>query len=876
MRGVDGLLRVPRSGAATWGSPIKKAYRGGYNRKTENARGRLIAGGVSLLMGVAMLTALPATAAGNEYRNAVLASDPVAYWRLDESSGPSATDAAGGGLDAVFKGTPRYAVAGLVSDAGSRAARFDGSPDGVDLPDSHAINTARMYTKKSVELWFRADSVTSRQVLYEEGGLTRGLAMYVYQGRLYMGGWNTANDDASTPWGPSYVSTPVEANTTYHAVLVYDRPAGRVKGFLNGVNVGNKTGVGNLYSHSNDAGIAKVNDNVVFHNGSWTGDGRWFGGVIDEVALYNDVLSASTIAAHYTIGAVPPTVPYDELVLDANPIAYWRLGETGGATAADSSGNGLAGTYLNNPTLGAPALLNGVSNSSVRFDGTNDHVDLPSDAAINDGGPYMSRTVEAWFDVASTTSAQMIFEEGGQARGLSLYVKGGAVHAGGWNTVDDGINSPWGPVFVSTPVSAGATYHVVFVMDHAANTLRLYTNGIQRHQRSGVGALYGHTRDGAIGAMRDDSRTADSPHAGNGMRFGGRIDEVALYDDALSAATVAHHHAVGTTGEPSPDPDPETGPLAIGPQTSVGTIGPIPTASQPYNLADVLNENSGLAVHPGNPAILAGHEDNADDARIWFFAKDGAAGNTGRPPKAIYNLPGTEAGDFEELASDGTNLYVWDNDENGVDVVGRIFKFLPPPVTVGQAFVQGDMPYTMHLIRLKLPTGGWVRRGIDIEGVAIHRQTGDLLLVEKDWIKRFNDDPQERPMLWRVPGFTTAAPGSTVVGDFIGRLAGRVDPNVGSANVGGLLLSMDISPDGNVLAVKNHEEVMLYYLGGNSDWAQRFDEQSWRADPTDVFPIDTSEALVFGQSMLGLYSLTEGAGNRPNSPHVHRYSISSG
>ena len=39
---------------------------------------------------------------------------------------------------------------------------------------------------------------------------------------------------------------------------------------------------------------------------------------------------------------------YRDVLADA-PLAYWRLGESGGATAADSSGNGRVGTYVTRP-----------------------------------------------------------------------------------------------------------------------------------------------------------------------------------------------------------------------------------------------------------------------------------------------------------------------------------------------------------------------------------------------------------------------------------------------------------------------------------------------------------------------------------------------
>jgi hypothetical protein len=58
-------------------------------------------------------------------------------------------------------------------------------------------------------------------------------------------------------------------------------------------------------------------------------------------------------------------------VLADQPIGYWRLGETSGTTAADSSGYQRSGIYVNAPTLGAASLLSSDPNALVRLNGAN-------------------------------------------------------------------------------------------------------------------------------------------------------------------------------------------------------------------------------------------------------------------------------------------------------------------------------------------------------------------------------------------------------------------------------------------------------------------------------------------------------------------------
>jgi hypothetical protein len=82
-------------------------------------------------------------------------------------------------------------------------------------------------------------------------------------------------------------------------------------------------------------------------------------------ALCSVALAAScTIMNGLTLD--PPS-DYAALVLAAGPIAYYRLDETSGSTARDSSGNGHDCTYVGDVTPGVPGLVAG--NAATRFDG---------------------------------------------------------------------------------------------------------------------------------------------------------------------------------------------------------------------------------------------------------------------------------------------------------------------------------------------------------------------------------------------------------------------------------------------------------------------------------------------------------------------------
>jgi Calx-beta domain len=85
--------------------------------------------------------------------------------------------------------------------------------------------------------------------------------------------------------------------------------------------------------------------------------------------LYRNVVPGPGLSGVRIIGSGPQEVAPDldgSAVLADNPVAFWRLGDAGGATAADATGNGYNGTYVGDvtalsaaPTNDGAALLTG-------------------------------------------------------------------------------------------------------------------------------------------------------------------------------------------------------------------------------------------------------------------------------------------------------------------------------------------------------------------------------------------------------------------------------------------------------------------------------------------------------------------------------------
>lgn len=223
----------------------------------------------------------------------ILGSNPVGYWQLNETAGTTAVNQGSGG--AAINGTYQNGVSlgnpGLYSNSPDTSASFDGVNDRVVIPNSALINVGNQ-SLRTVELVFNADTTTGRQILYEEGGNTNSLNIYINNGRIY---FNTR--DAGS-FGPFAINTTINAGETYHAAIVFDAPNNTVSGYLNGELVGTGVVTGPLSSHTDGIGIGSLNGSSYMHDGPSPANTYRFNGFISDVALYNRAMGESEVRAH--------------------------------------------------------------------------------------------------------------------------------------------------------------------------------------------------------------------------------------------------------------------------------------------------------------------------------------------------------------------------------------------------------------------------------------------------------------------------------------------------------------------------------------------------------------------------------------------------
>jgi hypothetical protein len=303
-------------------------------------------------------------------------------------------------------------------------------------------------------------------------------------------------------------------------------------------------------------------------------------GLQDDTAEHNQL---TTSASFVTTGDYASQIGLD------GAVRYWRFDDPVGSstvasltTGADALSLGVA-TLDGSPTLpalGEPSLVSSEpTDPSILFTAaSSQYVAVPNGADINiTSGPWFTKSFEFWFNANSVpapgttgdAATAGIFKEGAITRGVNFYLwrdpndpnpdEADLVFSA-FNNASDGLGSPWGasagppsstpPVYVQTPIEAGQTYHVVgvFAGNAATNgTLTLYINGVPVAVTNGVGELYNHSGNIEIGAGGTTSLDAQGDQTALGY-YDGVLDDLSLYDTALSANSVALHYQLGVNG----------------------------------------------------------------------------------------------------------------------------------------------------------------------------------------------------------------------------------------------------------------------------------------------------------------------------------------
>lgn len=237
---------------------------------------------------------------------------------------------------------------------------------------------------------------------------------------------------------------------------------------------------------------------------------------------------------------VPPFTPYDTLILASSPVAYYRLDETAGLVMADSSGNANDGDYTATVTLGQPLIVNDGGKSAL-FSGAAGSFANIKTGVMDVPTSTSPKSLECWFNTTDTVGPLMVARGPTGTPILGIYMGHDGLQVGnGQIFVLMRDNLSLGLSTLASPLTYndGLDHHVVVTLDAAKNFI-LYIDGAPVHTSVHILTVGINTNDPQFG--EDAITTGGAPH----FSFNGRIDNGAIYDVTLNAATVLAHFNLG-------------------------------------------------------------------------------------------------------------------------------------------------------------------------------------------------------------------------------------------------------------------------------------------------------------------------------------------
>ncbi len=271
--------------------------------------------------------------------------------------------------------------------------------------------------------------------------------------------------------------------------------------------------------------------------------------VTDNGASFACVLTAGTVSATSAsayLTVIDTTSAYPAAVLADKPLVYYRLDEVGGKTAYDVSPNGFNGTYANtehipaaSSELGHAAGFHGLTTAgSIAVP---ELMDPTSQSAM-----YYVVTIEAWVQVnawnptlgANDSGLSGVYAADQWSPGwLQIFM----ANANGWQfSVDGASGGGANNDFRVTDTNVflpGQWVYVAAVYDANNSTLTRYINGVPVAGDPVV-----------LDSAPPANLTAAHIGAWLGLDgllyryFDGQVDELAIYDTALSADRIAAHY----------------------------------------------------------------------------------------------------------------------------------------------------------------------------------------------------------------------------------------------------------------------------------------------------------------------------------------------
>jgi CSLREA domain-containing protein len=393
----------------------------------------------------------------------------------------------------------------------NQAFSFDGSNDYVETTDFFDLNNSG--DEITIDAWIKRSTTGDAGIVTKWVNAAENGWWFRISGNRF--NWGTAVSGVYHQWSSNALFTDT-ANFHHVALVLKSGDPSSLKVYLDGVELS-----GSFTSGDGTQVPPDTAQNVLI--GTLVPGGEVMNGVIDELELYNRALSQAEILAIYNASfagncrecTTPPT-----------KMQAWL--------PAEGNANDIAGP--NNGTFAANTYAPGKVGQAFSFDGVNDNVSLPN---IVYGSSF---SVDAWIKT-NTVPAGLgtIIDEIGATtnEGFQCQVSAEPTHVGQVRFyLSDDTNTVI--TYSTALVNDGVFHHVACVKN--GNTAEVYVDGVLSGTGnvSSVTGIYDAVTGGtSIGAAR----------LGAGQFFQGVIDEVEIFNRALTATEVAAIANAGNAGK---------------------------------------------------------------------------------------------------------------------------------------------------------------------------------------------------------------------------------------------------------------------------------------------------------------------------------------
>ncbi len=452
---------------------------------------------------------------------------PMGYWKMDEGEGRMAYDSTENNNDGTLILAGSATSSTWVVGQFGTALSFDGVDDYVSAGTSNTLQMTG--TEVTVSAWIKT-SQTSVGYIFSRGKLTTPWDGYA----MAVGGGGTANGKLGFWYGNGvnwdFSNSNINDNRWHHVVVAFD--SSKTNFYIDGEldATVKKTGTVDINSSAMTA-VFGYDPSV---------PGRYYNGLLDDLRVYNYVRTADEISLDYNAGLGTHFGPSGRDCKDdpagcltEGLVAYWDMDESSGQIVYDRS------NYANNGTRGAtigastddPSWDKGKIGGGLSFDGTGDYVNY--DVNLLDGA--VAGTISMWFKRGAWTESYTTLltksNGGGWANNhiqISRVASTDTINL----TISDNVLSTTDSVKTGT-INAGQWYYITMTWDGA--NLIGYVDGVE----------VGRYATSIIVASDSTLFAIGKGAVGTNRFFNGLIDEVRIYNRALSVEEIRYQYNKG-------------------------------------------------------------------------------------------------------------------------------------------------------------------------------------------------------------------------------------------------------------------------------------------------------------------------------------------